>query len=203
MLPLFLKRVTYYLLFDSKGLITDMKTLVIYTSQTGFTKRYAEWISEELDADIYELKDVKKKTNDFFETYEAIIYAGWCMAGMVVKVKWFFERAAYWKNKKLSIVAVGASPNDNPEVDEFLNNLLTDEQRPFIKAFYCQGGINYDKMNFTSRTAMKMFANSLKKNKNSSEDDRKKGEMISKSYDISGKRFIDPVVDYVGGKDNE
>jgi hypothetical protein len=71
---------------------------------------------------------------DFFETYEAIIYAGWCMAGMVVKVKWFFERAAYWKNKKLSIVAVGASPNDNPEVDEFLNNLFTDEQRPFIKA---------------------------------------------------------------------
>ena len=95
-----------------------MKTLVIYTSQTGFTKRYAEWISEELNADIYDLKDVKKKTNDFFETYEAIIYAGWCMAGMVVKVKWFFERAAYWKNKKLSIVAVGASPNDNPEVDE-------------------------------------------------------------------------------------
>ena len=201
MLPLFLKRVTYYLLFDSKGLITDMKTLVIYTSQTGFTKRYAEWISEELDADIYELKDVKKKTNDFFETYEAIIYAGWCMAGMVVKVKWFFERAAYWKNKKLSIVAVGASPNDNPEVDEFLNNLLTDEQRPFIKAFYCQGGINYDKMNFTSRTAMKMFANSLKKNKNSSEDDRKKGEMISRSYDISDKRFIDQVVDYIRGNE--
>ena len=201
MLPLFLKRVTYYLLFDSKGLITDMKTLVIYTSQTGFTKRYAEWISEELDADIYELKDVKKKTNDFFETYEAIIYAGWCMAGMVVKVKWFFERAAYWKNKKLSIVAVGASPNDNPEVDEFLNNLLTDEQRPFIKAFYCQGGINYDKMKFSSRTAMKMFANSLKKNKNSSEDDRKKGEMISRSYDISDKRFIDPVVDYIRGNE--
>ena len=200
---LYLKRVTYYLLFDWKGLINDMKTLVIYTSQTGFTKRYAKWISEELDADIYELKDVKKKTNDFFETYEAIIYAGWCMAGMVVKVKWFFERAAYWKNKKLSIVAVGASPNENPEVDEFLNNLLTDEQRPFIKAFYCQGGINYDKMNFPSRTAMKMFANSLKNNKNSSEDDKKKGEMISKSYDISDKRFIDPVVDYVRGKDNE
>ena len=201
MLPLFLERVTYYLLFDWKGLINDMKTLVIYTSQTGFTKRYADWISEELNADIYDLKDVKKKTNDFFETYEAIIYAGWCMAGMVVKVKWFFERAAYWKNKKLSIVAVGASPNDNPEVDEFLNNLLTDEQRPFIKAFYCQGGINYNKMKFSSRTAMKMFANSLKKNKNSSEDDRKKGEMISRSYDISDKRFIDPVVDYIRGNE--
>ena len=56
---------------------------------------------------------------------------------------------------------------------------------------------------FPSRTAMKMFANSLKNNKNSSEDEKKKGEMISKSYDISDKRFIDPVVDYVRGKDNE
>ena len=28
-------------------------------------------------------------------------------------------------------------------------------------------------------------------------------EMISKSYDISDKRFIDPVVDYIRGKDNE
>ena len=68
---LYQKRVIYYLLFDWKGLINDMKTLVIYTSQTGFTKRYAEWISEEINADIYDLKDVKKKTNDFFETYEA------------------------------------------------------------------------------------------------------------------------------------
>ena len=56
-------------------------------------------------------------------------------------------------------------------------------------------------MKFSSRTAMKMFANSLKNNKNSSEDDRKKGEMISRSYDISDKRFIDPVVDYIRGNE--
>ena len=43
-----------------------MKTLVIYTSQTGFTKRYAEWISEELNADIYDLKDVKRENKCFF-----------------------------------------------------------------------------------------------------------------------------------------
>ena len=28
-----------------------MKTIVIYTSQTGFTKRYAEWIAEAAEAD--------------------------------------------------------------------------------------------------------------------------------------------------------
>ena len=109
------------------------------------------------------------------------------------------EKTAYWKNKKLSIVAVGASPNDNPEVDEFLNAFLSEEHKQLIKVFYCQGGINYDKMNFLSRAAMKMFANSLRNNKNSSEKDKEKGEMISKSYDVSNKSFIDPVVNYVRG----
>ena len=28
-----------------------MKTIVIYQSQTGFTKRYAEWIAEAVGAD--------------------------------------------------------------------------------------------------------------------------------------------------------
>ena len=176
-----------------------MKTLVIYTSQTGFTKKYAGWISEELNADLYDLKDARKKADSFFEPYEAIIYAGWCMAGKVVKVNWFMDKAVCWKGKRLAIVAVGASPNDNPEVDEFLDNVMTEEQCQIMKVFYCQGGINYDKMNFSSRTLMKMFANTLRNNKKSSEKDKEKGEIISKSYDISDRKFIEPVMDYIRG----
>ena len=37
-----------------------MKTLIIYSSQTGFTKKYATWLSEELQADCIPLKDAKK-----------------------------------------------------------------------------------------------------------------------------------------------
>ncbi len=38
-----------------------MKTIVIYNSQTGFTKRYAEWITEATGADLLELSTAKKK----------------------------------------------------------------------------------------------------------------------------------------------
>ena len=38
-----------------------MKTIVIYTSQTGFTKRYAEWIAEAMGADCFELSVAKRK----------------------------------------------------------------------------------------------------------------------------------------------
>ncbi len=36
-----------------------MRTLVIYNSQTGFTRRYAEWIVEELKCDIMPFAEAK------------------------------------------------------------------------------------------------------------------------------------------------
>ena len=174
-----------------------MKTLVIYTSQTGFTKKYAGWISEALNADIYDLKDVQNKKADFFDVYEAIIYAGWIMAAKVVKADWFLKRASDWKEKRLAVVAVGGSPNDNPDVEVTLRNIMSDEQRLFIKAFYCQGGFDYDKMKAPSRFAMKMFASALKRQKD--EKSKQVAEYISKSYDISDRKFIEPVLDYIRG----
>ena len=172
-----------------------MKTLIIYTSQTGFTKKYAGWMAESLSADLYELKEVQKKDAVFFESYDAIIYAGWVMAASVVKVKWFLGKAEGWKNKKLAIVAVGGSPNDNPDVDVMLGQLLTDEQKQYIKALYCQGGFDYDKMNAPSRLAMKMFKSSLKNSKD--EKNRQVAALIDHSYDISDRKFIEPVVEYI------
>ena len=47
-----------------------MKTIVIYTSQTGFTKRYAEWISEASGAECLEFKQAKKiKLSDYDAMY--------------------------------------------------------------------------------------------------------------------------------------
>ena len=174
-----------------------MKTIIIYTSKTGFTKRYSEWLAEKMNADLIDLKDAQKKGDRFFDDYEAIVYGGWCMAGSVVKVKWFLDKASTWKGKRLAIMVVGGSPNDNPDVEETLNKILNDEQREYITAFYCQGGINYDKMKGPSKLAMKMFASALKKRKD--EKSRQVGEYISSSYDISDVKYIEPVVAYLNG----
>ena len=44
-----------------------MKILVIYNSQTGFTKRYAEWIAEAANGDCLELSEAKKKNTDEYD----------------------------------------------------------------------------------------------------------------------------------------
>ena len=176
-----------------------MKTLVIYTSQTGFTRKYAEWIAERTGGDLLELKDAQKKKDAFFEDYQAIVYGGWIMAGSTVKVKWFLNRAASWKDKKLAVFCVGGSPNDNPDIAVTLKKMLTDEQRSYIGAFYCQGGFNYEKMNGPSRMAMKMFVSALKKKKDQTEEEKIMAEMIATSYDISDMKYIDPIVEYLAG----
>ena len=172
-----------------------MKTLIVYTSQTGFTKRYAEWIAEKSQADIFNLKDVQKSKETFFNDFDAVVYAGWCMAGKVVKLEWFLKKAANLKQKKLAVVAVGASPNEAPETDVAMGNLLSDAQKQYIKVFYCQGGINYDKMKFPFKFAMKLFANSLKKSKDAKQQEQ--GKFIDHSYDISDIKFIDPIIEFL------
>ncbi|MCR5756266.1 MAG: flavodoxin domain-containing protein [Acetatifactor sp.] len=169
-----------------------MKTLIIFSSQTGFTKRYAEWIAEETDAELISLSRAKKKNADYFDTYDAILYGGWTMAGRVVKADWYFKRAEKWKDKKLLVFCVGASPMENPEIQTALDNMLTSEQKEFIKIFYCPGGIAYDKMNLFSRLAMKAFASALKKD--ADPDKQKQGAIISESYDIADKQYIQPIL---------
>ena len=174
-----------------------MKTLIIYTSQTGFTKKYAEWLAQKTGGDMLELKEAQKKDDAFFEGFEAIVYGGWVMAASVVKVKWFLNKAASWKDKKLAVFCVGGSPNDNPDTEVMLKNMLTDEQREYIKAFYCQGGFNYERMNAPSRLAMKMFVSALKKKKDPTEEEKIMAEMVATSYDISDEKYLEPVIDYL------
>ena len=89
--------------------------------------------------------------------FAAFLFDGlFLLLDFVVKVKWFLDKAEKWKEKRMAVICVGGSPNDNPEVEAALKNILNDEQRKYIKAFYCQGGFDYDKMNIASKLAKKL-----------------------------------------------
>ena len=180
-----------------------MKTLVIYTSQTGFTKKYADWISARLNADVLTVREAKKKKREFYNQYSAILYGGWAMAGGVVGTKWFLKEASEWKDKKLAVFCVGGSPEANPDVEVSLSKLLTEEQKTYIRAFYCQGGLDYSRMKMPSKLAMRALVSALSKKKDASQKEKDMAEMLSHSYDISDEKYIDPIVQYIEGGINE
>ncbi len=171
-----------------------MKTIVIYNSQTGFTKRYAEWIAEEAGADCLALSDAKKKNLD---SYEAIIFGGWACAGSISKISWFKGNIDKWADKKLIAFCVGGSPIDNPEIDMALKRNFNVSEQKKVKTFYCPGGFHYDKMSAPSKLMMKMFIKTLKAKKDKTEEEQIMIKMISSSYDISDKKYIEPILQYL------
>ena len=78
-----------------------MKTAVIYNSQTGFTKKYAEWISEATGADCFEIGTAKKQD---FDRYDAIVFGGWACAGRISKISWFKSNMDKWLDKMLVVL---------------------------------------------------------------------------------------------------
>lgn len=167
--------------------------VVIYNSQTGFTKRYAQWISEALDCTCVEFDKAKELDLD---KYGTIIFGGWACAGTVSKLKWFKNNIIKWKDKKLAVFCVGGSPIENPEVEIAMKKLLSDEEHKLVHVFYCPGGFNYEKMSASSKLMMRVFISALKAKKDKTEEDKLMIEMISKSYDISDKKYIIPILEW-------
>lgn len=169
-----------------------MKIIVIYNSQTGFTKRYAEWIAEAAGADCLELSAAKKKD---LTAYEAIVFGSWACAGSISKVNWFKGSIDKWADKKLIAFCVGGSPIDNPEIDIALKQIFNESTSKKVNVFYCPGGFNYEKMSASSKLMMKMFVKMLNAKKDKTEAEQEMIQLISKSYDISDKKYIKPILE--------
>ena len=182
-----------------------MNGIVVYSSQTGFTEKYAKWIAEDLNCEAIPVKQAKKLDISQFDT---VIYGGWCMAGSVNGLKWLLDRIPSLANanKKFVVYAVGGSPMENPDLEQGLKNIEGKiqaaipenlEKESLYKLVYCPGGFNYDKMKTGSKLMMKMFVGMLKSKENKTQADEEMIKMISSNYDITDKKYIKSILDFV------
>lgn len=90
---------------------------------------------------------------------------------------------------------VGGSPIDNPEIEPTLKQNFKESELKRVSIFYCPGGFNYEKMSASSKLMMKMFIKALKAKKDKTEAEQEMIKMISTSYDISDKKYIEPILE--------
>ena len=167
-----------------------MKILIIYKSKTGFTKKYAEWIREETDAEIIPFKRKNKVSLNFYDT---IIFGAPFHAGKISGLNWLKKKLPELKNKKIIVFATGASPAQDEEIKKAFSVNFDEEDLKKIKPFYFQSGLNYEKMGGMDKLLMKIYAFMLKKTEGESEAYK----MIRHSYDISSKELIIPLTEYI------
>lgn len=168
-----------------------MKTLVIYCSQTGFTARYAQWIAQALGADLVSLAEAKRTDT---APYDAIVFGSWFRAGSINKLGWFKGRLAQWRDKKLVVFCVGASPMDSPDIAPALRQIFDGPSWAGVHAFYCPGGLSYERMSLPSRLMMRLFAKAVNRKKDKTPAEEEMARVIAASYDISDRKYIEPIL---------
>lgn len=116
------------------------QTLVLYKSLSGFTKKYAQWIAEELHADLYDA-EVFDPTK--FASYQVIVFGGSLHAVGINGVAIIKNNLHQLADKKVIVFAVGASPPRENVLEEVKNKNFTFEQQQKIRFFYLRGGFDY------------------------------------------------------------
>ena len=172
------------------------KCVVVYRSGSGFTKRYAEWIAEELNCNLLEGKNVK--IVDLIP-YETIIYGGGLYAIGVNGLKLITKNFNKLKDKKLIVFAVGATPVRQETTEEIINANIPREQQDKISFYYFRGGFDYNRLNRLNKIVMNLMKMKLKHTKNPNPDEKGMLASYDRPLDFTKKTTIEPLIKQVKG----
>ena len=83
------------------------KVVVVYKSKYGSAQRYAQWIADEVKADLFE--GSKITLNDLLK-YDTVVYGGSLYATGILGFSLIRKNFDRLKDKKVVVFSVGASP---------------------------------------------------------------------------------------------
>lgn len=168
-----------------------MKTIVVYKTKTGYTKKYAEWIAEELCCDIKE----NAALSDILD-YDTIICGGGIYAGSMNGAKLIMKNLGKLSGKKLILFAVGAMPDNEKDTVPFWNKLLTAEQQKSIGHFFLRGGFDFNQLKGADRLMMSMIKKHLEKIKEPTDEDKGFLAAFSEPVDFTDKKNLAGLLEY-------
>ena len=175
------------------------KVLVLYFSNYGSTKKYAEWIASELSADIYSIKNVQQ---NILKEYDTIILGSGLYAGNISGTDIIVNNYEKIKNKKLIIFTCGLADWNEIEnvntVNKRIEKLLPENIRKNIKIYFLRGSIDYKKLNLKHRIMMWVVKTVIKKKKNDklNEEDKEFLKTYGQTADFTDKNSITEIVNY-------
>lgn len=165
-----------------------MNPIIIYRSETGFTRQYALWLAQELGCEAVGWKDRRRVD---WKAWDTVIYGGWFHAGGIRGLKWFEKQLLRLKGKRVAVFAVGACPVGDPGVERALAANLSGPEWDGVARFYLRGGLCYERMGVGDRLMMAAFRQMLRK-KEGPDSETLRG--VSRSFDALDRESIGPIV---------
>jgi menaquinone-dependent protoporphyrinogen IX oxidase len=170
-----------------------LRTVVVYRSLSGFTKKYATWIAEDLKADLY---DARKIQPEKIAEYDSIVFGGSLHAVGINGIKLIKSNLQKLAAKKIIIFAVGASPLRENVLDEIKNKNFTRDEQRNIAFYYLRGGFDYGKLNRSNKVLMKLLKAKLSLKRSRTPDEIGMLAAYSKPVDFTKRANIGQIVKY-------
>ena len=145
-----------------------MTSVVIYGSQYGTTRQYAEELARRTGVEARRYDSVGD-----INQYDTIAYVGALYAGGVLGMKKTFASLASCEGKTIAIATVGladpADPHNVESIEENMRRQLPGKVFEAAHIFHLRGGIDYSRLGFKHRTMMRLLCG---KAKNLPEDEK-------------------------------
>ncbi|MBP2028579.1 menaquinone-dependent protoporphyrinogen IX oxidase [Acetoanaerobium pronyense] len=170
------------------------KILIIYKSNTGFTKKYVDWISERVPCEKIALDEIN---NHDINDYTIIVYGAGMHAGKIQGLSNFKKIVQKYNHKKIIFFSTGAAPSETEIISQIKKNNFTEDELQDIEFYYFQSGLNYEKMKLSDKAIMKAYSKILELKRDKSNIEKGTQNAISKSHDYSNVEAIEHITEYL------
>lgn len=173
-------------------------TAVIFRSKKGHTKKIAETISKELNADLFTIKEAKSLD---VSKYDSFVMGSSICAGMFGGKGDFLKLYQKIADKKTAIFTVGTTALSDEEYYKKLDemNFTSFNLNDNAKIFHFLGGIDYDSLGFISKKLMNMIIKQTEQKENKTPEEEKMIKMKTEKVDLFKSEDIVPLIEYIRG----
>lgn len=167
-----------------------MKGIVLFKSKYGNTRKYAEWIAEELSWELRDFSKFKAKEKD---NYDQIIFGTGVYMGKMNKLK---KVLRMFKNKPIIIYACAGNPGLEKEIQDIKDNNFKEEELSYHKFFYLPGGVDFSKVKGLMKPFINVFRKVLEKKKDLTHDEEEILKGFTHPTNLVDKKHIQEIVTY-------
>lgn len=163
-----------------------MKGLILYKTQYGSTRQYAEWLSKEISIPAINLEDF---SNDDIDNYEFLIIGSNIKVGKIKAAGWIKNHFNYLRDKNLILFTVCGSYADAEEQSKVLKDNFPQEIRTSIDYFSLPGRLNLSELTFWDNFVIKMGSKFY--------PDKEAAERMASGFDWVDRKKLKPIINLV------
>lgn len=172
------------------------KTVILYKTKYGSTKKYAEWIAESIDADIF---DVSQFDASQIDKYSTVVFGSFVHGGKINNISFIRSNWSSLSEKKVVVFASTNAPSDDPGQNRVFEASLPMEIRNKTKYFPLRGAFDFKNLDFIDKLTMQFPRLILQIGWYIGRNTKAKEYLnnFKVTHDYTNKKAIEPIVSFL------